>query len=322
MRLSNLIIVMSLVLGVGSCFTVNGGDAPVILGIVEERTIDEFDQTTREFVTTCETNLRIAFRKTETGWTSICPSRPAYSRPEDCNFSNPENERTWDVIYRGRTIGKVKTSGWHGKKFYSNAGLLRIVSEPVPRVGSRSEEFIGWVHKDVYRPLVALTTPTKAKSDLWKDVTPTRDDLKTIFPSLRKIIHEIPNCEFAEPGRPTGKPAPLKLQHVEVFRVLVSERGDRLIGARVKATNEDKYSGCGGFTSDLWFFSYKKSTVLPLVAGSLKGWRFAFLPIDFGDFDGNGIPEALFWFSGYNEDGYVLFTENFQKRARFTWLYH
>jgi hypothetical protein len=313
---------MSLVLGMGFCYTAIAGDAPVILGMVEERTIDEFDQITRQVVTTYETNLRIAFGKTDTGWTSICPSKPAYSRPEDCNFSNPENERTWDVIYRGKTIGKVKTSGWHPKKLYSNAGLLRIVSEPVPRVGPRSEEFMGWAYRDVCRPLVALINPTKAKSDLWKDVTPIRNDLKTIFPSFRKIINEIPNCEFAHADGPTGKPSPLNLQHVEVFRVLVSKRGDRLIGARVKATNEDKYSGCGGFTSDLWFFSNKKSTVQPLVAGSLKDWRFAFAPIDFGDFDGNGIPEALFWFSGYDEDGYVLFTDNFQKKVRFTWLYH
>jgi hypothetical protein len=189
-------------------------------------------------------------------------------------------------------------------------------------VGSRSEEFIGWVDREVYRPLVALITPNKAKSVLWKEVTSTRDDLKTIFPSFRKIINEIPNCEFAEPGQPSGKPAPLKPEHVDVFRVLVSGRGERLIGTRVKATNEHKYSGCGGFTSDLWFLSNNKSTVLPLVAGSLKGWRFAFTPIDFADFDGDGIPEALFWFSGYNEDGYVLFTESFQKSIRFTWLYH
>ena len=317
MRLSNLTIVMSLLLGVVSCFVATAGDGPIMLGMVEEKCILEFSQTIRH-----ETNLRIAFQKTETAWTSVCPSRPAYSRPEDCHFSNPENERTWEVIYHGKTLGRVKTSGWHPKKFYSNAGLLRIVSEPVPRVGFRSKEFAGWLYEDVYRPLVALSTRTKAKSDLWKDVTPTRDDLKTVWPSLNKIINEIPNCEFAEPGRPTGKPALLKPQHLDVFKVLLSGRGERLIGARIKATNEDKYSGCGGFTSDLWFFSTKKSTVLPLVAGSLEGWRFAFAPIEFGDFDGDGSLEALFWFSGYNEDGYVLFTENFQKSVRFTWLYH
>jgi hypothetical protein len=322
MRLSNLTIVISLVLGVVSCFNGNAADTPVILGMVEERTIDEFDQTTRKVVTTYETSLRIVFQKNDTGWTPVCPSKPEYSRPQDCHFSNPENERTWDVIYRGRIVGQVKTSGWRNGRFYKNAGLLRIVSEPVPRVGSRSKEFAGWVDRDVYRPLVALISPAKAKSDRWKEVPSTRGDLNTVWPPFAKIIKEIPNCEFAEPGRPTGKPAPLKSQNVEVFRVLVSGRGDRLIGARVKATNEDKYSGCGGFTSDLWFFSRKKSTVLPLVAGSLKGWRFAFAPIDFGDFDGNASPEGLFWFSGYNEDGYVLFTENFQKSVRFAWLYH
>ena len=317
MRLSNLTIVISLVLVVVSCFNANAGDAPIMLGVIEEQCILEFDQTIRH-----ETNLRIAFQKTETGWMSVCLSRPAYSRPEDCHFSNPESERTWEVIYHGKALGGVKTSGWHKDELYSNAGLLRVVSEQVPRVGFRSKEFAGWLYEDVYRPLVALSPRTKTKSGPWKEVAPTRDDLKTVWPSLNKIINQIPNCEFAEPGRPTGKPGLLKPQHVDVFKVLLSGRGERLIGVRIKATDEDKYSGCGGFTSDLWFYPAKKSTVLPLVAGSLKGWRFAFAPIDFGDFDGDGSPEALFWFSGYNEDGYVLFTENFKKSVRFTWLYH
>jgi hypothetical protein len=36
-----------------------------------------------------------------------------------------------------------------------------------------------------------------------------------VFQSFRNIINEIPNCEFAEPGRPTGKPASLKPQERE-----------------------------------------------------------------------------------------------------------
>ena len=44
--------------------------------------------------------------------------------------------------------------------------------------------------------------------------------------------------------------------------------------------------------------------------------------IDAGDFDANGTSEVLFWFSGYNNDGYVLFTDNLKHRVEFTWHYH
>jgi hypothetical protein len=319
----NLLVVTSLILCMVSCFTATArGGSVILIGMVEERNIDAFNQTTQEDVRGYETNLRIAFQKAEIGWKTVCPSKPAYSRPEDCHFPNPDKERTWHVFYRGKTIGKVVTSGWHYRRFYKDAGSLRIVSKQVPRVGARSEEFIGWGDQTVYRPLVALNTSIKAKPDPWEEASPTHGDLKMVWPSLSKIIKDIPNCKFAEPDGPKGKPSQLKPEDVEVFRVLTSGRGDRLIGARVKAEMEEKDSGCGGFTSDLWFFSKKNSALLPLVAGSLKGWRFRFVPIDFGDFDGDGSPEALFWFSGYDEDGYVLFTKNFQKSVRFTWLYH
>ncbi len=306
-----------------SCFTGVARGAPVILiGVVEERSIDAFNPKTQEDVRGYETNLRIAFQKTERGWATVCSSRPGYSTPKDCHLPNPDMKRTWDVLYRGKTIGKVVTSGWHYGGFYKDAGALRIVSKQVPQVGSRSREFAGWVDQAVYRPLVALSTPIRAKPEPWEEGSPTPGDLRTVWPSISKIIKDIPNCEFAEPDGPKGKLSQLKPENAEVFKVLVSGRGDRLLGARVKADNEGKYSGCGGFTSDLWFLSKDKSALLPLVAGSLNEWQFTFVPIDFGDFDGDGNPEAVFWFSGYDEDGYVLFTNNFQKSVRFTWLYH
>jgi len=44
--------------------------------------------------------------------------------------------------------------------------------------------------------------------------------------------------------------------------------------------------------------------------------------IDAGDYDGDGRSELLFWFSGYDRDGYVLMSEGFVRRASFLWNYH
>ncbi len=44
--------------------------------------------------------------------------------------------------------------------------------------------------------------------------------------------------------------------------------------------------------------------------------------IDAGDYDGDGKSEVLFFVSGYNQDGYVMFYNSFQKSVIYTWHYH
>lgn len=44
--------------------------------------------------------------------------------------------------------------------------------------------------------------------------------------------------------------------------------------------------------------------------------------VDTGDFAGDGGEEAVFFFSGYNFDGYILYYDNFRKAVRFGWNYH
>ena len=44
--------------------------------------------------------------------------------------------------------------------------------------------------------------------------------------------------------------------------------------------------------------------------------------VDAGDYDGDGSSEVLFWFSGYNQDGYVLFGDDLRKVAETYWTYH
>jgi hypothetical protein len=44
--------------------------------------------------------------------------------------------------------------------------------------------------------------------------------------------------------------------------------------------------------------------------------------VDAADYDGDGASEVLFWYSGYNEDGYTLFYDGFQKHVAYHWKYH
>ena len=72
--------------------------------------------------------------------------------------------------------------------------------------------------------------------------------------------------------------------------------------------------------TDVWFYDDGKSApqALPALTSSEATHRV----IDIGDFAGDGHEEALFWLSGYDEDGFVLLYDGFKKSARFAWSYH
>jgi hypothetical protein len=44
--------------------------------------------------------------------------------------------------------------------------------------------------------------------------------------------------------------------------------------------------------------------------------------VDAGDYDADGVSELLFWHSGYNKDGYSLFSPATSERAEYLWSYH
>lgn len=44
--------------------------------------------------------------------------------------------------------------------------------------------------------------------------------------------------------------------------------------------------------------------------------------VDIGDFNGDGKPEILFWRTAYDQDGYVLFYDDFKKSLSCSWRYH
>jgi hypothetical protein len=44
--------------------------------------------------------------------------------------------------------------------------------------------------------------------------------------------------------------------------------------------------------------------------------------VDAGDYNGDGKSEILFWSSGYNEDGYVLYFDNLHQKVEYKWNYH
>jgi len=163
--------------------------------------------------------------------------------------------------------------------------------------------------------------PSTASS--WIEATPTNRDVDVVWPVFRQLMPRILDCRFDKDGNAVRKSISTSRKHLEVFRVAQSQLGEKLIGTRISR----RFAECDGvesFGSDLWFF-YSAKTPQPRtlpIPSSLGGWSFSQMLIEAGDFDGDGKVEALFWFAGYNEDGYIIYFDDFRKSEKFTWGYH
>ena len=295
-----------------------------------------------------ETHLRLGFLSTTEGWRAVCNSKSTHlnkrrdlSEPqplgflspppkewhavgnETCDFSEPQRLRRWSVWFNGKNIGQVSTSGWVSSDYPSESGQLRITSTPIPRAGRRVAAFAGWGDVKKYRPLVALIGMHPGKSRPWTSSKPTTKNIAAVWSAFRKIIPEIPSCKYDEKSNSLGPPRPIAQKHIEIFHVIRFDRDQRLIGAHVARRFFKDCDAWDGSASDLWFFLDGNSQPHMISRQpQLDGWPTSQELIDIGDFDGDGSIEALFWFSGYNEDGYILYFDRFKKSATFTWGYH
>jgi hypothetical protein len=287
------------------------------LGIVEESLMVG----TRHEV--LEASLRLGFVSTPTGWRAICRSKPHDNRNETCELSDPERSRKWSVWFKGSEIGEVSTSGWVSSEHYYKSGQLQIASSQIPHVAERTNDFSGWDGVKKYRPLVAVTGLRPRAASAWSESTPSKGDVDAVWPTFRQIVPRIPSCRYDDKGRSLDHPTTISKQHLEVFRVIRLNHGEKLIGARVARRYTEPCNEMSGVGSDVWFVSTAHSN--PRIISrrpNMDDWSWSQEFIDVGDFAGDGNVEALFWYSGYNEDGYILYFDQFAKSARFTWSYH
>ena len=72
---------------------------------------------------------------------------------------------------------------------------------------------------------------------------------------------------------------------------------------------------CDGPPGDEW------ATHWFLVAQAVRSLGAGFDFVGAGDYDADGSSEVLFWYGGYNANGYTLFFDDFAQRSDFRWTY-
>lgn len=268
-----------------------------------------------------EMHFRLAFRKVGDQWAPVCRSK-GVEGDNPCNTHASPGEQHWTAYQASGAVGRVTTQGWVSPDWHFMNGLLRVVSTTVTHAGRRSRDFGGWSNLNILPPVVALSEPRPVLATSWKRVRIIEKDRREAFELMRVAVPAIPSCRYDDQGQKVGKATPLRARHVEVFTVMADRAGDRLVGARIRMTTADGCLNEGWFESDVWFRSSPGARPRTVVGLPHEGWSQRIHPLHVADFDGDGQEEALFWFSGYNEDGFLLAHDRFRKVARFTWGYH
>lgn len=263
-----------------------------------------------------QTGVRLAFREERDNWIPVCSDSNSRDWPRSCSFA-ADSQTNWRVALHGRELGKVETKAWLDSGYYSEIGFLKIVGNETLHTGSRTLEFAGWGGQPIYRPLLASNVPVTWRIR-WRDSYPADVPMTPLFASMRKLIPTIPVCRNS--GDRSGKTRPLVVADIHVSEIWKTSGGERLLGASLRPARVKPCEYDFDLVTDVWFYDDGKSG--PRTLPELTTNEATHRVIDIGDLAGDGREEALFWLSGYDEDGFVLLYDGFRKSARFTWHYH
>lgn len=289
--------------------------APLIIGILEERPSGDWGSPLQNVV-------RVGFVKAGSEWVALHCKSPEDTSSVACRaIARPEAPSTWTVYYRGKVMGTVKSTFWVMPDL-AHEGTLAIAPGHVPAVGAPSKDFAGWMGADVHRPLIAVNSVVPPFASRWNKDTPHPELVAEAWPAFRSVVSAVDVCakDSGIVSHHTLRPSDVK--PMTGWR---STSGELLlhfgVDPHLQANCEIEDN------QDVWLFRGLDGDfrVLPGQVWS-EDEATSFTPslelMDEGDFDGDGGEEVVFFFSGYNFDGYVLYHDNFRKAVRFGWRYH
>jgi hypothetical protein len=273
--------------------------SPLVVGILEQRP-------SRDSGSPLQYDLRPAFVKAGADWTAA----PA-----------PGSKTTWSVYFQGKFLGTV-ASTTPIKSDMAHAGTFHIAAGNVPGIGSPTKEFGGWLDARSHRPLVALNAAPASLASHWTKDQAHPELLGDAGPEFRKLVPSVGLCN--KDGDDAGTHT-VRASDIRALPGWQSSSGEKLLHFETDSALETHCEIKD--VTDLWFIRDEAGHIKALPGQVWNGGTNAEFTadmtfVDSGTFDGAGDEEAIFFLSGYDLDGYVLYYDHFQKFARLTWGYH
>ena len=221
---------------------------------------------------------------------------------------------SWTVAFDGRSLGSVHTDdpGFTSRYewTYPRDRRLTVRNDPrPPTIANRKRAFAGWCSSPPTRPLVLVTTGNVKDPDVWKPFTPEASVRERLFLDFKKLAGRAVRC----PKDPV-KAVPFKYTAMNI--VVGTGYRDRIGRELIALHLDDRLNECDGPSGEEW------ATQWFLLADGVHPLGSNLELVDAGDYDADGKSEVLFWYSGYNKDGYTLFYNDFNRHVDFRWGYH
>jgi hypothetical protein len=256
--------------------------------------------------------VRVVFRREGQGWVAFPSDCPDQQCLKTISSAYPP-EITWTISFDGRKVGQVTGHTPAEFKFYAHVGLQEITSGgSVPVVGNRSAEFSGFLDTPVHRPLIANSEPNYVDPEHWKPVSPSTE----LVGSLRRQFRgKFPKLCGIDPRDETKlTPITYRDDSVKIVKSYHSNRGWWLARLHLDGAIDCNDVEAGLEIDDPWFVVGPQGN-----PEYLDSWMWL---VDAGDYDNDGKSELVFSIDQENRGGYILYFEDFKKRAIFKFGYH
>ena len=207
---------------------------------------------------------------------------------------------------RSRSPAQMPEPAWTYRRDYYHS---IVPGQEVPSLPNSKQQFGGWCEPPANRP-VLLVAHADAKSP---ELLPPSESVGAppvpmLLAAFRKSFGRTKLCVEYNDSKPVVL-SPTDIKVVENLRF----RDTSLIAVTLTRELTECQSELGGADLPRWFVV--RGSEIMHVGNSLNF-------VGAADVDGDGNVEYVFWYSGYNRDGYVMFNDRFDSAVRFVWNYH
>lgn len=190
--------------------------------------------------------------------------------------------------------------------FGRDFALTPLEGSALPSAPNRGGAYGGWCDAPQNKPILVSSTPM-ALTRLPAARAPMRTPNRIVRRAFERSLSAGKLCKNYDDPRPTR----IRKADLAVTEDLGLPGGKRLVAFSLKRHLTECGSEIGGVEQPRWFVLGPT----PRFIGASMIY-VASVALDQGE------AAHLFWFSGYNQDGYLLFRSDFGEPQRFTWNYH
>jgi len=278
-----------------------------INGSQKEEIINDQYVVILDHIRTDDPSAIFAFKWNGQAWTELSGSKPV-------DLSIVESKK-WVTKDTPEAPVGLKFEGCNFKKTtWLKSPLYCIGSKDIVVESEPSSLFSGWSSTSVPRPIVFVQNKKGVKIfslDATQSNKKAEEMAKNEFMNQNKFAYNCPSMEM-----PRAVKSQVKVSHKNIK--LISQFSLGKDGEIITIQLDHSLLKCDGPPEDPWF----TKTYLVSPDKTIKFLGNSLVPLEAGDFVGDGKIEVIFFFSGYNEDGYILYFDHFSKSEKFSWHYH